>query len=675
MKNILLSASALALVASASYAETPLVTVNAKPGTLTAPSIRKQEIELKQTAGSVGFVDSDSYKDRFANTIQDVVQNSPGVFAQPRYGQEIRLSIRGSGIARGFHTRGIEVLQDGIPTNLADGSGDYYQIDPLALRSTEIYKGGNGLFYGSSTLGGAVNFVTPTAYTAASPNEFLLEGGSFGTKRAHGEISRAFDKLDFHVSGTAIRADGFREHENTKNEYFNGNLGYKISPDVETRFYAGIYNADQDLPGSLTLEQLRDNPKQAALAARTGDQGRVTKVRRIANRTSFDIGNGKIDFDTWLIHKDLYHPIFQVIDQDGFTCGAGPRYTGNYKIGDLRNELLLGARYFAGTNRAKQFQNISGNRGAQTLNALQMAENFEAYAENRLWILPELSLITGAKAFHSVRDYKDKGGLALNPTEKSDATIFNGFNPKIGALWQQTPTIQHFINLTRSEDVPDFSDLAQTFAATTAFVDLETQKAMTLEIGSRGSAGKFTWDATAYRSEIKDELLQYTTGFGIPAATFNADDTVHQGIELGLGYAFTERWSVNQIWNYNDFHFDGDDQYGDNQIAGIPENVLRTEISYSHPEGFYITPTIDWVPDGAYADQANTLKTSGYTLFGLKTGYQMQNGLHFYIDARNLGDKNYVSDVSAVRDATAVPTNIFYPGAGRSVFAGLRYEF
>lgn len=674
--RFVLSVSALALMSIPAYAQAPVITVNAKPGSLTVPSVKVQEAQLKKTAGSVAFVDSEKYKDRYANTLKDVLQDTPGIFAQERYGQEIRISVRGSGLGRGFHTRGVEILQDGIPTNLADGSGDFYQIDPLSVRSTEIYKGGNGLFYGASTLGGAINFVTPTAYTATAPNILQLEGGSFGTKRTHAQISRVLGNFDFNAGGTVTRADGYRDHDDTKSEVFNGNIGYKISPDIETRFYGGIYNVDQDLPGALTLEQALHRPKMAAATALSGDQGRVTKTQRLANRTSFKLANGdKLDFDTWFIHKDLYHPIFQVIDQDGITYGAGPRYTTNFDIGRFKNELLLGARYFGGSNKARQFLNVSGDRGAQTLNAKQEANNYEAYFENRFWFMPQTALMLGAKAFHAERDYTDKGGLALNPTSKSDSTDYDGINPKIGVLWQPNENIQNFINLTRSQDVPDFSDLSQTIAATTQFVNLQPQDAWTVEIGSRGSRGRFGWDATAYRSMIKDELLQYTTGPGIPAATFNAGDTIHQGLEVGVSVALNEEFTFEQIWNYSDFHFDGDAVYGDNDIAGVPENVFRSSLTYRNKNGFYVTPNIDYVPDGAYADQANTLQVPGYTLYGLKTGVQLENGLHFYIDARNLSDEKYVSDIGAIRDARTTSTSIFYPGAGRSVFAGVKYEF
>ncbi|KWE48876.1 hypothetical protein WL76_22950 [Burkholderia ubonensis] len=84
----------------------------------------------------------------------------------------------------------------------------------------------------------------------------------------------------------------------------------------------------------------------------------------------------------------------------------------------------------------------------------------------------------------------------------------------------------------------------------------------------------------------------------------------------------------------------------------------------------------DWVPSGAWADDANTLRVPSYTLLGLQAGYDLRNGLSLFVDARNLTNKRYVSDVSTVANArTASNTAIFYPGEGRSVFAGMRYAF
>ena len=669
----------------------------ARAGSLTVPSVAAQRAAVESTVGAVAFVDASSFQNRYANTVRDVLQDVPGVFVQTRYGQELRLSIRGSGIARGFHVRGIELLQDGIPLNLADGSGDFYQIDPLALRSIEVFKGGNALSFGSTTLGGAVNFVTPTAYTALSPNIVRFEAGSFNTFRESFQFSRIAGPADFLISGTLTNSDGFREHETQRTQNFNANFGYKLAPGVETRFYVGSYTTDQKLPGTLSLSDALDHPRKPAFAALTGNQSRQVQAERIANRTSFELDVGRLDIDSWAIHKNLYHPIFQVIDQDGWTYGVSPHWAGTFDVGGYRNDLLVGLRAFAGINDARQYQNVAGLRGAQTLSAVQSASNYEAYAENRFWFLEDVALMTGAKLFSSNRTYSNKGGFPpMNPAARYADVTYEGVNPKVGLLWQPLPTVQVFADATRSRDVPDFSDLAQMNTAGTTFVPLRAQRAWTYEAGTRGRLDRWTWDVTLYRAEVRDTLINFNTSAGnaagAPSATFNAPQTRHQGIEAALGYDLSldltgigDRLGVTQIWTHNDFRFVGNPLYGNNRIAGIPQDVLRSVVTYTHPSGFYLTPSVDWVPRGAFADHLNSLRVPGYALFNVQTGIDFANGVSLFVDARNLADTRTISDISVLASAlmqdpstkaisSANPV-AFYPGNGRSVFGGIRASF
>ncbi len=293
-------ASLLAVHAGSAVAQTAPVTLDTltvtgqTAGSSTAPATPEAREELAKTAGSVGFVDAESYKGTLSNTLRDVLGDVPGVFVQNRYGQELRLSVRGSGLGRGYHLRGVELLQDGIPVNAADGSGDFYQIDPLALRYVEVFKGGNGLAYGSSTLGGAINTVTPTARTAVAPNLLRVDGGSFGTLRTSVQVSRVLGDLDFLINGTVSHSDGYRDHARQQYEQINGNVGYRISPTVETRFYFGEYVTHQKLPGSLTLSEALNRPEIATAASLSGDQARDVWTQRIANRTSVTLENGRL---------------------------------------------------------------------------------------------------------------------------------------------------------------------------------------------------------------------------------------------------------------------------------------------------------------------------------------------------------------------------------------------
>ncbi len=531
--------------------------------------------------------------------------------------------------------------------------------------------------------------MTPTAYTALAPNILRVDGGSFGTIREQAQMSRIDGPLDVLVNATLTNSDGFRAHEAQATKNFNVNIGYRIAPDIETRFYLGTYLTDQKLPGTLTLGQSLTTPTLANPAAITGNQSRKVETERIANRTSFLLDVGKLDVDTWAIHKSLYHPIFQAIDQDGWTYGISPHWAGTFDLGGFRDDVVLGLRAFAGQNSALQFVNVRGQRGAQTLNSLQSASSVEAYGENRFWFLPDVALMTGAKAFSSNRTFSDKGGLPGNPRPRFADVTYEGLNPKVGLLWQPRPDIQVFGDVVRSRDVPDFSDLVQQNLLSTTFVPLRAQRAWTYEAGARGRFGRLAFDVTLYRSDLRDELINFATnpGLNIPAATFNTPRSVHQGVEAAVTLDLVrdlagtgDGVSLTQIWTHNDFRFVGDPVFGNNRIAGIPADVLRTVLSYRHPSGFHVAPSLDWVPQGAFADHANTLRVPGYALLGVEAGIDFADGVALFVDARNLTNARYVSDIAVVANAAATAGGAgalaaFYPGSGRSVFGGIRAAF
>src|SRR5690606_22336918 len=115
--------------------------------------------------------------------------------------------------------------QDGIPLNSPDGSSDFQRIDPTAYQYTEVYKGANALRYGSATLGGAINFVTPTGLEA-SPFQGRLDAGSFGWRRTQLSTGFAGDTMDGFVTASWQAQDGFREQSAGKALRASGNVGW-----------------------------------------------------------------------------------------------------------------------------------------------------------------------------------------------------------------------------------------------------------------------------------------------------------------------------------------------------------------------------------------------------------------------------------------------------------------
>ena len=218
-----------------------------------------------------------------------------------------------------------------------------------------------------------------------------------------------------------------------------------------------------------------------------------------------------------------------MLDQDGLTWGLAPRWTGSFTVGGLANDLVVGGRYFAGTNDALQYINNRGSRGALTANGVQRAQNYEAFAENRLWLRPDVALVAGAKILRDERDYENRlTGARFSRT-------YDGLNPKLGLLWLPRPQVQVFANISRSQDVPDFTDLLQTVNNQPVWVPIQAQRAWTVEVGTRGRFDGYGWDLTLFRSNLRGQLLQYTLDPSIPASTFNAGNTVNQGVEFA-GY-------------------------------------------------------------------------------------------------------------------------------------------
>ena len=194
-----------------------------KVSTVSQPNITEAKQAINKTAGGVTIVDMESVREGRNSNFQDSLGMATGVLAQSRFGaEETRLSIRGSGLQRTFHGRGIKLMQDGIAVNLADGSFDFSSIDPMATDYIEVYRGANALQYGSSNLGGSINFMSRTGYTAPK-FEVRTEGGSYGYFRLGASSAGVEGDLDYFVSTSKYHSDSFRDNAQQSADRLTGN--------------------------------------------------------------------------------------------------------------------------------------------------------------------------------------------------------------------------------------------------------------------------------------------------------------------------------------------------------------------------------------------------------------------------------------------------------------------
>ncbi len=656
----------------------PAITVTGT-ASLTVPSIKDAEEQINKTPGGVEVVPASRYLDGRATTMKDMLDYTPGVWIQSKYGQEdSKLVIRGSGLSRNFHLRGVRLLQDGSPINQADGSGDFHEIDPLAQQYIEVYKGANALRYGAMTLGGAINFVSPTG--RSNPGlAARVYGGSYQTFGQQAAAGFGEGPWDAWLSFTNLSGNGFREHTNQSLQRLNGNVGAQIGSNVETRFFFSGNQVRNQIPGSLTQQQFWTDPRQGPLANVLQNTRRDIDSFRFANTTIVDIGDDAFTLQSYVKSKSLFHPLtFAVIDNNLLDWGVTGQYKGSRQLFGHRNDFVVGANYFGGTNRNRQFVNRFGVPGPLTNDNTEFSSSVEIYGENWFYATPELSIVTGIQFNWANRVLTDN--YLVNGNDSGAASYFE-INPKIGALWEPRPGLQFFANVSRASEPPTWSELNPSVAP--GFAPLAPQTSWTAEIGTRGKLGENVgWDLSLYRSWVKNELqLLVVPGFGGSAIAINIPNAIHQGIELGLnGTAWrserNDRITGRMALTVSDYRFDNNPTYGNNQLPGAPPYYLRAEARYDSPGGFYIGPNLEWSPQGYYVDNLNTtaFMTAPYALLGLKAGYTGLKGFEFFVDARNLTNQMYVSNVGVT--STATPTSQLYnPGDGASVYAGIQARF
>ena len=683
-RRVLLGAPALAsialtaLAAPACAAETEdqavsSVIVTARPNPEDPPVVADARRRLSETPGAVSVISQESYIARQALALDDMLRDAPGVYAQRKWGGDVRISIRGSGIGNANHNRGLLLAQDGVPLNEADGYGDSQIADPLNTRYAEVYRGGNALRFGGALLGGAVNMVTPTGKDAGFRNQVRLDGGAFGLLRERVAVARQIGDWDIYAAATNQTGQGWRSQSQQNIQFGSLNIGRSFGEDREVRFIVNGSNINQEIPGSLTLAQFNADPHQSAAGNLSGDQGRNQRGLRGSLRTTWRLGESLVfQGAVYVVWKDLDHPIFQVIDQQSRNYGAFGRFDWDGRIAGKRADAFFGAWVRTGDMDSNFYVNNRGARGAPTSRTLQNAKAVDVFGEGRLFVTDRVAVVAGATWGAARRDYASFAipGQAATFDLKADKT-YDWVSPRVGLLWRDETGSQLFANLTRSVEPPNFSSMSPTNAG---FAPVKAQKAWTGEVGARGHRGPFTYDLTLYRARLRDEMLQYAVTSSIPASTFNADKTVHQGIEAALDWAVAPRWRLRQTWTLSDFRFRDDAQFGDNRLPIVPKTFYRAEVRYDDPRGWFVAPSVEWSASDAWIDYQNTTATPSYAIVNLNAGWKVTPAVSLFVDARNLTDKAYVSNTQAAVAWTAATATI-WPGDGRSVFGGVTVNF
>ncbi len=657
-----------------------------------------------QEIGATNLVDMAKVEQGRVAGIADVLAYQPGVYAQSPGNEGVKISVRGSGINRGpgSHASGTHIMLDSLPLT-GPGGTPYELLEPLWISRAEVLRGANGFERGSLALGGAIDYITHTGYTAPKL-QLRYETGSRGYQKRSIASGQVLGDFDYYLALTDSETDGYQDHSSGKGKGLAANFGYRLNENLETRFYLRYRETEHEVPGRLTKAQIEHDPRAAAANNLRIDAYRDQPGSTwLANKTTW-----RIDDDSTLVAGLAYHHYPMDITETAYRGGAY-RIRVDYSdisgtLNYMRGHTLFGLNSVT-TLGLRNTTNLPSSKSKETA-ALPIDVNGTPYPAgtlmrayehlgsdsvlhigNELELTPNLWLTSGLALIYTRREAE----VTWPSTDDRLSEHTWDYAPRIGLRYQLNPEAQLFGNISRSVEPPHawsmiwssplrFPANNQPYASRQrAPISMDNQTAITFEVGGRGESALGQWELTYYYSQVRHELLTVEIEPNVFAES-NASPTVHQGIEAGLTSPLWQggaagALSLRQAYTFSDFHYRDDDAFGDNRLPGLPRHYYQAELRYDHPSGFYAGVNTQYASKVA-VDYANSYYADAYATFGATLGYASpKDDWQAWLDLRNLTDKRYAATVTPGYNDNGADVARSTPGEGFGVYTGLSWSW
>lgn len=582
--------------------------------------------EIKQG----GYVD-------ITQTLQMLV---PGLHIRPKNGQfdYFDASLQGS--------RGSEILWliDGvrITNRLYNGTSPLDTVPAHMVERIEVLKGGQGIFYGTQSVGGVVNIVTKSFQQEAD--------GAVGTgvNSNDGYSVNAYfrggnGRHQFVAFASKDDADGYQPYRDRD---------FQPSATDRDRSY------DVNMAGVKYAVNLNDSASLSLQYQRTENEldfARPFLNYSTVNEREEDILTLKLD---WQVNANVglfikayshnwdteYTRIYNTLDASGNITGA-LRY--------INNRDYWGYEDFGANAMAK----FNYNNGFEYILGLDH-QNFSGYDD--VWRIGDQEEEVNA-AFAQVRTTEDlldntmlALGVRVNEASNVDtATVWNlsgkhdftdnyFIAANVGTSFRLPDAEALFLNEYYDDDndgVPDGGWFA------IGNPNLKPEESENVNVSFGGNFETLSFEVIAFSRNITDYIASYIPLVinGVEGESFtNSDDEVQMdGFEIITSFALSPQWTANASFNKTETEFNGDGV----QLTGIPETETKLRANYDAANlPFGMSLTLNHVGDinarqGQERGNYTVMDLSGYYNFGAAEQHQVT------LRIENLTDKEYASRV------------------------------
>jgi len=631
-----------------------------------------------------------------AKNIGELLANEPGIDWQSygNYGgaaQEIRI--------RGMQGNATQVLVNGINVNSPSyGSADVGKIPIENIERIEIVKGSGSLLYGSGAMGGTVNIITKEPKRDKMNLKVGAGYGSQNTYRLSAENGMfVLGDFGYYLTAGRTETDGFRDNgylrqndaslkllldkgeilkvslygdyidrsygipgvkppEGTQDYYINGEKFYNSDS-------ASLVNNSDDKDGHIVLD-LKGNPNKWFDYELKGYYTKMENYNYTRNTSQYASYNGTGSED-WITNKVLgVEGHVDIYPFDGAKLLLG----GEYKDIDWENQSYdLNASGFRtgpdSTTKAHIF-----TKGIFTEAEYRPSKYGKVFAGIR----NEYNSTFGSENLPLF-------GVVINPFETTALKVSHGKH-----FLAPTPNDLYFPYIPgMGGGNPDLKPETGWHTDVTLEQSLLNDKLfLTVSYFHWDVDDKIQWQPDSQGAWSPINLAQYKAdGFeaGIKVGPF-------YDLTLGLSYTYTDAEEETREYTKQDY---GTPDFRYNMVnrraTMSPRNQFKGDLTYKSKFGLTATATVRYMDDRVIYNTERTTypntKTVTYTLDSYWTAdLRLEQRLYKHwllsLAANNLFDVQYDVKLASFTDRTTGQSVMCgYPGTGRSVFAGVAYEF
>ena len=614
-------------------------------------------VPLSDTPGSTILFSAPDLTAIPALRVDDVLRQVPGFSLFRRSGSRTAnasaqgVSLRGLG---GSASSRALVLLDGIPLVDPFGGWVYWNRVPrVALSSAEVFRGGSSSLYGSSALGGVVQFLTPEPDTPA----FSLETsyGNENTPDLSLWTGSPVGRWDYSLTSEMFRTDGYilvpdsvrgsvDTPANSKDVTVYARVGHELGNNgrifVRGNFYTESRNNGTRLQtndtrigeGALGVEkQFSNNDSLMIRVYGDVESYNQTFTAVAANRNSETL-------------TDLQHVPEQVVGAAGqwvHTVGSSHTLLGGADISSVigaSDEILL-----TGLNRNRNGggrQRTVGFFGEDIFRHARWTVILGARVDD--WKNYRGSLVTVPLAGPTVStNYPSRTDVALSP-RLSVLRAINDHVSLTGSVYRafRAPTLNELYRTFRVGNVLTFNNAA---------LDAERLTGAEAGVNISGWNGRLSMRGTFFWSDIVDPVANVTLSTKptlITRQKMNLGRTRSRGVELdgilrvnrdiqiAAGYAYTAATVVSYPGNPGGVDLVGLD------VAQVPRNVFTWQARYWNPSRLFASVAGRFIGQ-QFDDDQNQFPLARFYTMDFELGRSITSHLEVFGAVENVLNQRY----------------------------------